>query len=225
MIFPIALLLFSLSGNDPDAAETSPAALGPPPSQVAAPTPPPVLPVNVSENDARGLRADPSTQLLYSTLGGGAGILGGGFLGGAIGAGMSSESDGWAAIGNVIFGVGLGVLVGGTTGATWGAVLARPKQPDRSFVPTALGGLGGLVLGYMAGITVYNKLGSENPTSAAFCLLAVPALGAGAGATMIDQWTTPQRISGLPSNPKLGLAPWMPKEGLVGMRLSIPTGI
>ena len=201
MLSPIAFALLLLSG-------TSPAASGP--SLVDSGSP---------------AGSDRSTQFLYSSLGGGLGILGGGFVGGATAAALSSESDGWAAIGNVILGVGVGVLVGGTTGATWGAVAARPPQKDRSLVPTALGGLGGLLLGYAAGIATYNAIGSENAASSAVCFLAIPALAAGGGATMVDQWTTPGRITGMRATRSFALSPWTPREGLVGLRLSIPSGI
>lgn len=153
-------------------------------------------------------------------------MVGGGFLGGIVGAGLSSESDGWAAIGNVIFGVGLGALAGGTTGATWGAVIARPKQKSRSVVPTALGGLGGLALGFVAGVATHSLMGNpDNAAATALCFLAIPALGAGTGATMIDQTTSPRRISDVQRPSSIALAPWMPRGGMVGMRLSIPAGI
>lgn len=221
MLSPIAFALLTLSGTSPAASSPSLVDSGTPVGSLTPPIEAAATPVAFSE----GPRADPSTQLLYSSLGGGLGILGGGLVGGAVGAALSSESDGWATIGNVIMGVGVGILVGGTTGATWGAVAARPPQKDRSFVPTALGGLGGLLLGYVAGIAVYSAIGSEDAGSSSFCYLVIPALGAGAGATVVDQWTTPRRISALPSKSNLSLAPWMPREGLVGLRLSLPTGL
>lgn len=221
MLSPISFVLLALSATSPVASE-------PTPSDSEARIGAVVVPMEAAADPApssRGPRAEPATQFLYSSLGGGLGILGGGFVGGAVAAALSSESDGWAAIGNVIIGVGFGVLVGGTTGATWGAVAARPPQKDRSFVPTALGSLGGLLLGYVAGIAAYDAVGSEDAASSSLCFVVLPALGAGAGATMVDQLTTPRRISGLPSNSNLGLTPWMPREGLVGLRLSLPTGI
>lgn len=225
MLQLLAVFTLAASGGEPSAVTSSIDSGSPIQASTPSATRTATLEEATSVASSDGPRADPSTQLLYSSLGGGLGILGGGFVGGAVGAALSSESDGWAAIGNVIVGVGLGVLVGGTTGATWGAVAARPPQKDRSIVPTALGGLGGLLLGYAAGITAYNAFGSENAASSSLCFLVIPALAAGGGATMVDQWTTPRRISGLPSNPKLGLAPWMPRDGLVGLRLSLPAGI
>lgn len=219
MLSPIAFVLLVLSGTSLAASGPSLVDSGSPAASLTTPIEATAAP----SASTQGPRADPSTQLLYSSLGGGLGILGGGFVGGAVGAALSSESDGLEAIGNVILGVGFGVLVGGTTGATWGAVIARPKQADRSFVPTALGGLGGLVLGYVAGVAAYGAIGSEDAASSSF-FLVIPALGAGAGATMVDQWTTPRRISGLPSQSNLSLAPWMPREGMMGMRASFPTG-
>lgn len=226
MHFPIAILLFALSGNDLVAAAPSPLDTGSLVSGTPSSQQPPILPSEAADDDRRGLRADPSTQLLYSTIGGGLGIVGGGFLGGAVGAGLSAESDGWAAIGNVIFGVGLGALAGGTTGATWGAVLARPKQKSRSIVPTALGGLGGLALGFAGGAAAYSLMGNpENTAAISLCFLAIPALGAGTGATMIDQSTAPRRISEVQRPSSLALVPWFPRGDLVGLRLSLPTGI
>lgn len=225
MHFPLALLLFALSGADPLHAEPSSTDTGSSVSMAPRITEAPVLGVDPADNERRGPRADPSTQMLYSTLGGGLGILGGAFLGGSVAAGLSSESDGWAAIGNVIFGVGIGALAGGTAGATWGAIAARPKQRNRSFVPTALGGFGGLALGFVSGITIFNAIGSDNNATTALCFLAIPALGAGAGATLVDQWTTPDRISSIQPRSTLGLAPWMPREGLLGLRVTIPTEI
>lgn len=217
---PIAFLLLVLSGAS--VAASGPSLVDSEPQAGSLTTSIEATAAPVASNE--GPRADPSTQLLYSSLGGGLGILGGGFVGGAVGAALSSESDGWAAIGNVIVGVGLGVLVGGTTGATWGAVAARPPQKARSFLPTALGGLGGLFLGYVAGTLTYNAVGADNNLAATLCVLVIPALGAGAGATIVDQKTTPRRISSLASPSNLSLAPWMPREGMLGLRASFPTG-
>lgn len=226
-IFPgmlqlLAVFALAAFGGEPSAV--TPSADSGTPILVATPSATPAASLEEANSLDRGNRADPSTQLLYSSLGGGLGIVGGGFVGGAVGAALSSESDGWAAIGNVILGVGVGVLVGGTTGATWGAVAARPPQKDRSFVPTALGGLGGLLLGFVAGTAAYNAIGADNDLAATVCVLVIPALGAGAGATIVDQKTTPRRISGLPSNSSLSLAPWMPRKGMVGLRATVPTG-
>lgn len=102
---------------------------------------------------------------------------------------------------------------------------ARPRQKARSFVPTALGGLGGLLLGYVAGTVTYNACGADNNLAATLCVSVIPALGAGAGATIVDQRTTPRGISDFPSPSNPSLAPWMPREGLVGLRASFPTGI
>lgn len=221
MLSPLSILLLSLSGNDPVAPSSSLSDSGASAPTVESPLPQTPL----AETHSLGRRADPAKQMVYSSLGGGLGIVAGGFVGGAIAAGLSSDSEGWSAIGNVIFGVALGALAGGTTGATMGAVAARPPQKDRSFGATTLGGFGGLFLGFLAGSATYGALDADGTASSALCFVAIPALAAGAGATLVDQWTTPGRITGARATPSLALSPWMPREGFVGLRLSLPARI
>lgn len=227
MLAPLFLLLVVLTGGPSAAPEPHLGAAASLREEVAASAPAdsPTKWIPAPMDD--GHRADPSRQLLYSSLGAGLGIAGGSLLGVLIGSRMVSSSDNFGdALGKFILSLGAGYLVGGTTGATWGASNARPDGSSRSLVPTALGGFGGLALGLLAGSAVLGASASDASQGTAFlCLWIVPAFGAGAGATLADQWSAPtNRRDAAGSAPPVAVAAWIPGPGWIGLRASVPVG-
>lgn len=171
------------------------------------------------------LLADPSKQVLYATIGGGLGTFSGLLGGGLTGALLSAGSRSWVTVaGSTLIGAGVGALVGGGTGAAAGARLARPKGLSHSSVPPAFGGMGGLVVGVVAGAAVMAAIGENNDAVGMACFTTLPSLGAGVGATIVDRYSTPRRFA-TPSRSAIGIMPWRAREGLVGLRLSVSTGI
>lgn len=227
MCVPLLPLFLALSGEAPTIPELPVPTIGSSREGIPANTPADSAPAWIPAPKDDGHRADPSQQLLYSSLGAGLGIAGGSLLGVLIGSRMVSSSDNFGdALGKFFLSLGVGYLVGGTTGATWGASNARPDGSSRSLVPTVLGGFGGLALGLVTGSALLASSASDASQGTGFLYLwIVPAFGAGAGATLADQWSAPSNRSGAarPASP-VAIAAWIPGPGWIGLRANVPVG-